>query len=135
MDFKKLTQAAKPQKLGGYLARLSRGAAKHHEMHMAHDLVREDEHKGHRIVVRTMYTIEVDGKPLKLPIGVDNEGHVHCHSLPNYMFTSAVDLVKTVIDQFPDEFAPPKPGRERPAKKPARAAAGKPRRRARKGGR
>jgi hypothetical protein len=36
---------------------------------------------------------------------VDNRGKVSAHALPNYSFVSAVDLVKKIIDEFPDDFA------------------------------
>jgi hypothetical protein len=35
---------------------------------------------------------------------VDNKGKVSAHALPNYSFVSAVDLVKKMIDEFPDDF-------------------------------
>jgi len=71
--------------------------------------VRTADHKGHHIVIRTSYVIEVDGRTLNLPLGVDNDGHVHCHSLPNYQFSSAIGMVKQLIDTFPKDF--PKPGK------------------------
>jgi hypothetical protein len=66
--------------------------------------VREAEHNGHSIVVRTRYEIEVDRKPVMLPVMVDNFGRVACHALPNYSFLSAIDLVKQLIDTFPEDF-------------------------------
>ena len=52
----------------------------------------------------TSYEIEVDGKPVTGHLGVSNDGRVHYHLVPNLSFESAVDLVKQVIDTFPDEF-------------------------------
>ena len=66
--------------------------------------VRETDHKGHHIVVRTTYEISVDGKPLMGHIVVTDEGQVQCHALPNYTFLSALDLVKSLIDLFPEDF-------------------------------
>lgn len=66
--------------------------------------IREAEHKGHRITIRTEYTIEVDGEPLQGHFSVGTDGNVHYHSLPNYEFASAVDLVKKLIDAFPRDF-------------------------------
>lgn len=111
MDIKKISASAAPSELGEYL---SREAAKTpHHAHGAGDhgveSVREQVHNGRRIVIRTRYEIEVDGKPLAAPIGVDDQGEVHCHSLPNYQTLSAVDMVKALIDNFPDDFPEPAP--------------------------
>jgi hypothetical protein len=67
--------------------------------------VRETEHKGHKIAIYTQYKIKVDGKPFSGHIYVDNTGKVSTHALPTYSFASAVDLVKKMIDAFPDDFA------------------------------
>ena len=74
---------------------------------------READYKGHHIVVRTTYEIEVDGKPVTGHLGVTNDGEVHYHPIPNQSFPSAIELVERVIDTFPDDFdgsaAPPAP--------------------------
>ena len=72
--------------------------------------VREATHAGHHIVVRTSYRIEVDGKPLAGRFYLSNDGQVFYHGLPNYSFASAVDLVKQMIDAFPDDFETPDDG-------------------------
>lgn len=84
-----------------------------HTAHKGHakgalESTREAEHRGHHIVIRTRYEIEVDGRPLTGHVAVDNDGQVVCHALPNYTFMSAVDLVKKLIDEYPEEF----PGRK-----------------------
>jgi|SRR5829696_3550449 len=66
--------------------------------------VREATYRGHHIVVRTTYQLEVDGMPIVGHMGVTNDGQVHYHAVPNLGFTSAVDLVKQLIDTFPDDF-------------------------------
>jgi hypothetical protein len=66
--------------------------------------VREIEYNGHKIAIHTQYEIRVDGKSLGGHIYVDNAGKVSAHALPNYSFVSAVDLVKKMIDEFPDDF-------------------------------
>jgi hypothetical protein len=75
------------------------------------ETVREDDYRGHHIVVRTTYEIEVDGRPVTGHLGVTNDGRVHYHPVPNVSFASAIDLVRQLIDTFPDEFegAPPPP--------------------------
>lgn len=76
---------------------------------------RVDSYKNHRIEIRTTYEIKVDGKRVGGHIGVSNSGHVHYHALPNYSWASAVDLVRQIIDSFPEEF--PKPKRSRKARR------------------
>jgi hypothetical protein len=66
--------------------------------------VRVVEHKGHKIAIYTRYEIRVDGKPFTSHVYVDNTGKVSTHALPAYSFVSAVDLVKKIIDEFPDDF-------------------------------
>jgi hypothetical protein len=67
--------------------------------------VREADYKGHHITVTTMYRVKIDGKPFNAVLGVSNSGMVHYHGMPNAGFASAIDLVKSVIDTFPDEFS------------------------------
>jgi|SRR6266487_785868 len=68
--------------------------------------VRTSEYKGHHIVIKTTYQVTIDGKRFMGQLGVTNSGEVHYHGVPNAGFASALDLVKAVIDTFPDEFAP-----------------------------
>ena len=79
-----------------------RKAQRHH--HEASETVREADYKGHHIVVRTIYHIEVDGVPVTGHVGVTHDGLVHYHPVPNAAFSSAIDLVKQLIDVFPDDF-------------------------------
>lgn len=74
------------------------------------DSVRELDYKGHHVVVKTTYDVTIDGKPFHAGLGVTNEGDVHYHGMPNVAFASALDLVKAVIDTFPDEFGKGKGG-------------------------
>ncbi|HRI38073.1 MAG TPA: hypothetical protein PLO50_05910 [Nitrospira sp.] len=66
--------------------------------------IREAEYKGHHIVIRTTYDIRVDGKRVTGHFGVGNNGQVHYHPIPNMRFASAVDMVKQLINVFPDEY-------------------------------
>jgi hypothetical protein len=75
-----------------------------HPHHGTVETVREDDYDGHRIVVRTTYQSEVDGRPVSGHLGVANDGRVHYHPVPNLSYASAVDLVKGLIDTFPDDF-------------------------------
>lgn len=96
MDLKKLAEAANPDVLGQFLVELPDAQHTHQG--------REDEYKGHRIVIETHYEITVDGRPVPTHLTVDNDGNVHCHDLPAYEFVSAVDMVRVLIDTYPDEF-------------------------------
>ena len=79
------------------------GHAEHHKMPL--ESVREVEYNGHRIIIALIKEIEVDGKSLTGHVYVDNSGRVSTHAMPNYSFTSTVDLVKKLIDAFPANFA------------------------------
>lgn len=148
MDTKKLVSASKPTKLGAYVSRLLAGSRNRHDHgHGGHaESIRETEHHGRKIVIRTTYEVFVDGKVVPVPLGVDDQGQLHCHALPNYQFTSALDAIKTLVDRFPDDF-PMRAARKKivksPLKKKAKekadggshAAGHKHARRAKKGGR
>ena len=103
MDKEKLAAAVRSQSLADYLADLPQS----HDHHTGGrvETVRNDEHKGHHIVIRTTYEIEVDGQLKPIPLGIDNDGMLHCHALPNYQFKSAIDMVKYLIDIFPGDFS------------------------------
>lgn len=84
------------------LKKLSGG---HHGGHVhAGDDTREEEYKGHRIVIKTTYEVKVDGKKFNATLSATNDGNVNYHGIPNASFASAIDLMKRVIDQFPSEF-------------------------------
>ena len=72
--------------------------------HEAMPSVREAEYKGHHIVVSTTYDIQIDGKPITGHMGVTDDGRVHYHPVPNVSCASAIDLVKQLVDIFPDDF-------------------------------
>ncbi|BCT67961.1 hypothetical protein [Nitrosospira sp. NRS527] len=72
--------------------------------HEASETVREADYEGHHIVVRTTYQIEVDGVPVTGHLGVTDDGQVHYHPIPNMSFASALDMVRQLIDVFPDDF-------------------------------
>jgi hypothetical protein len=66
--------------------------------------VESEEYNGHQIVIRTTYHIEVDGTTLMGHLSVDSDGHVESHALPNYEFTTPMNFVKKLIDEFPQDF-------------------------------
>lgn len=67
--------------------------------------IREDHYKGHHIVIRTRYEIEIDGKKFHGDLDVSNAGTVQYHGIPNVSANSAVELIRSVIDAFPDDFS------------------------------
>ena len=74
------------------------------------ETVRRDTYRGHEITVRTTYVIEVDGRPIGGHLHVGRSGDVQAHALPNSTFGSAIDLVREMIDVFPERFADPVEG-------------------------
>jgi hypothetical protein len=105
MDKKRLASAATPKALGDYLTRLSKHTAHEHGAGAAS--IRRAEHGNHVIEIETTYRVRVDGKKVDLPLMVGDDGDVHCHALPNYQLSSALDLVKLLIDVFPESFPGP----------------------------
>ena len=96
-----------PQSIAAYVKSNAARARKAQQMHHGESVVtREADYKGHHIVVRTKYEVEVDGHPLMGHMGVSDAGSVHYHPVPNLSFASALDMVKKIIDVFPDDFAP-----------------------------
>ena len=73
---------------------------------MEHELTSERlaEHGGHRILITTTYAIVVDEHPVHLHLRVGNDGQLQCHSTPYTSYVSAMELVKKLIDRFPEAF-------------------------------
>lgn len=67
--------------------------------------VRELTHNGHVIRIITTYRVEVDGKPAEMHLSVDEDGQVYTHATPFVTYASAVDLMKEVMDAYPDAFS------------------------------
>jgi hypothetical protein len=100
------------ESIAAYVKANAARARKAQQMHHGDSTVtREGDYKGHHFVVRTKYEVEIDGKPLMGHMGVADDGSVHYHPVPNLSFGSALDMVRKIIDVFPDDFdhkaAPP----------------------------
>ena len=80
--------------------------------HAGHETtaVREFTHDGHVVKVITTYRVEVDGLPVRAHLSVDEDGQVFAHATPFVTYASAVDLMKAVIDSYPDSFTGSDPG-------------------------
>ena len=74
---------------------------------MSHELssVRTAEHRGRKIEIKTTYEIKVDGRPVYVHAIVGDDGRLLCHSTPYVRYQSAIELVKTLLDRFPEAFA------------------------------
>src|SRR5258708_6590649 len=77
------------------------------------EIIREDDYKGHHVIVRTRYDITIDGQVVTGHIMLTNLGQVQYHGLQNHSFDSAVELGRALIDNFPEDFAI-KPGSRSP---------------------
>jgi len=66
--------------------------------------VRLATHHGHKIEIKTSYEVKVDGKKLNIAFAPEMDGSVTYHAVPNRSFDSAVDLIRSLIDTFPEEF-------------------------------
>ena len=64
-------------------ARQVKKAQKH--KHEKSESIREADYKGHHIVVKTHYEIEVDGRLVMGHLGVTNDGQVHYHPSQTYL--------------------------------------------------
>ena len=67
--------------------------------------VREAMHAGHHIKVRTTYEVEIDHQPVHIHATVDDRGRLLCHATPYERYTSAIDLIKSLIEKYPDQLA------------------------------
>jgi hypothetical protein len=94
---------AQAQKTAPYFKKLL--ADMHAHMQEPSTSTREADYRGHHVVIQTTYTVTVDGQPFNAGLGVTDDGRVYYHGMPNVGFDSAVDLMKTVIERFADDFA------------------------------
>ena len=62
--------------------------------------VRTTTHRGSNIRIETTYKIEIDDRPVVTHTTVSDDGKVRSHGLPNYSFTSAIDLAKKIVDSM-----------------------------------
>lgn len=76
-----------------------------HSAHGAQVLLREDEHLGRVIRIRTTYEITVNGVPFHGHMLLDNDGNVYSHACPYSEFPSAMGLIKHLIELYPDDFS------------------------------
>lgn len=97
-------QLRDPAAAAAFAAAAVDAPAPHQHHHGPLSSVREDTHHGRRIEIVTTYEIRVDGVPVTTHLSVSKDGKLHCHALPNYVFSSAVNLVRRLIDLYPYQF-------------------------------
>ena len=71
--------------------------------------VRCAEHHGHEIEIVTTYEISIDGAPFHVHATVGDDGRLRCHESPYAALPSAIDLVKHLMDLYPEAFDAPAP--------------------------
>jgi hypothetical protein len=98
-----------PQAIAKYVKQNIRTLKKSSMAGMMHgkgdqEIIRQDDYKGHHVVISTKYNITVDGKEVTGHLMLTNAGQVQYHGLPNYSFDSPIALVRALIDNFPEDF-------------------------------
>jgi hypothetical protein len=66
--------------------------------------VRRFEHKGHQVAVEAHYRVMINGIARELHFSVGEDGRVTTHLLPYKIYTSLVDMVRDVIDNYADSL-------------------------------
>ena len=113
MSIRKKSSLPTPATISKYVDQHAARVRKTQEHHQhGSSSLRVAEYAGHKIEVRTTYEVTIDGQPVTGHLGVTDDGNVHYHPVPNRSFVSAIDLVKALIDIFPDDFK--SGGRKRP---------------------
>jgi len=70
------------------------------------ETIREDDYKGHHIVIRTRYETQMDGQPSTAHMALTNAARRYYHPRPNPRFPSAIVRRCQLIAPLPDEFPP-----------------------------
>ena len=90
-----------------YKARPKKTKKKKKAHHGPRKIVRSESYRGHDVRIETTYKITIDGKAVNGHLDVTNAGQVHYHPLPNRSTSSAIEMVRAIIDSFPDDFPSP----------------------------
>src|SRR4029450_2226792 len=106
MKRSELAQAAGPEAIVARVTEQGAGLPKDqsHGHGVPTESTREADYYRPPPVTRPTHPLEVDGTPIEGHLGVTDDGQVHYHAVPNLSFASAVDLVKLLIDTFPEDF-------------------------------
>jgi hypothetical protein len=66
--------------------------------------VRGFDFRGHDVRITTTYRVEIDGHPVHLHALVDDQGNLLCHTFPYRRYRSAVELVRELLERFPEFY-------------------------------
>jgi hypothetical protein len=66
--------------------------------------VRTTECGGHNIQIKTSYEIAVDGVPFAGHVELDNSGRLHTHACPYHEFASATEMMRHIVEAYPESF-------------------------------
>jgi hypothetical protein len=90
------------------------GAHNGHEHHGGHqhsgehghtlEEIEDIEHAGRRIVVRTRYEIEIDGKQVKTHMWIRSDGRFVTHALPYFSFSSPREMAEALAEYYSADF-------------------------------
>lgn len=84
----------------GHGGRDDHGGHGGHGSHGGLVVERRARYKGQDILIRTRYEIEVSGKPFEGHITVGEDGLLTTHAIPYIAFSSAMGLMKAIIDLY-----------------------------------
>ena len=90
-----INKYATPDQVAGIIDRIGHEHIPHIHQQMS---VRRANHNGHEIKLTTHYTLEIDGEEVTAMLHVGDDGHVYTHATPNLGYSSALDLVRNLID-------------------------------------
>lgn len=93
--------------------------------------IRTSRHGKFKIEITTRYAVQVNGRKVPMAIEVGPDGSVSSHDIPHYIAASAVDLVKAMIDAYPERFAPSAKSKGSPRLKPKARRSATPKRKGR----
>lgn len=68
--------------------------------------VRSFDHGGKAVEIAATYEVKVNGVARQLHFSVGQDGKVTSHLRPYVAYDSLVDMVKDIIDLYPDDFGP-----------------------------
>lgn len=84
--------------------------------------MRKTEYQGHRIRIKTSYEITVDGVPFQGHAVLDADDRICSHACPYQSFDSMLNLMKHLIDLYPESFQERDRTEEYPAETVSRSA-------------
>mgnify|MGYP001795039389 CR=1 FL=1 len=78
----------------------------HNHVHSHMKTLRKINHLSNAIEIETTYKITINGVKYNTHIMLGNDGALTTHAIPYRTFESMTDLIKALIELYPDEFNP-----------------------------